>query len=76
MEVELFLWTLEQEFSATTMERCNALAAAGCTSDDRPAWGNWGNWNNWTNWTNWTNWANFTPVVRPLMQDSFMRRRG
>ena len=61
MKVELYLESMDQDFSAATLECLLADGQGGVLEPSN--WANWGNWGNWNNWTNWTNWSNFGSAV-------------
>lgn len=59
MKIELFLESIDQDFSAQTVK-----AGVG-VDESRAGWSNWNNWTNWDNWTNWTNWNNAALTESP-----------
>jgi hypothetical protein len=68
MKIELYMTTIEQEFSAETVAHLLKRKNGLLTEDDKSSTtyrnisSNWNNWNNWDNWNNWNNYcADFRP---------------
>ena len=71
MKIELYMASIDQDFSSRTLGRLVAYlesgkgsrsTSIGADNNYNMNWGNWDNWNNWNNWNNWKNWANFAGV--------------
>ncbi|UVT16042.1 MAG: hypothetical protein H8K04_00285 [Nitrospira sp.] len=61
MKYQLYMRTLDQEFSAET-------AAKMITRTQAWAWSNWSNWNNWNNWSNWNNFGGTGRPLSPMVE--------